>query len=96
VLRLRDYPKSRELLEFLHTKVANSAVQYQATPRGTEKEKEKEGTRDSDVMTLLIEHAISQLPHCNVVEDKESAQQQIFFGIHYILSRTITLPFPTL
>eukprot|EP00026_Physarum_polycephalum_P005733 Phypoly_transcript_05771.p1 GENE.Phypoly_transcript_05771~~Phypoly_transcript_05771.p1 ORF type:complete len:610 (+),score=129.13 Phypoly_transcript_05771:202-1830(+) len=89
VLRLRDYPKSRELLEFLHTKVANSAVQYQATtPRGTDKETEKEGTRDCDVMTLLIEHAISQLPHCNVVDDKESAQQQIFFDMEQYSNST--------
>lgn len=80
VLRLRDYPKSRELLEYLHTNVANSAPQYQSGAI----EREDEEREDYDVMALLVEHAISGLPHCNAVEDKESAQQAIFFGILFI------------
>lgn len=94
MLRLKDYPKARELLEYLHTNVANSAPQYQMggyrnnsnnnNNNNNINNMEEEGERERencDVMALLVEHAISGLPHCNAVEDKESAQQPIFFGI---------------
>ena len=45
-------------------------------------------------MTLLIEHAISGLPHCNVVEDKDNTQQQVFFGILSLLSPSLPPPLP--
>jgi len=79
VLRLRDYVKGREILETLHTKNGALTPSPSSSPASSsEQVPTSPQPIHSDVMTLLIEHGISGLPHCNIGDDADNPPQQTF------------------
>ncbi len=84
---MRDYTKTREILELWFTKSlqqqqlqlkyrqelqqANQDVEYA----------EEETDNNVDVISLLMEQAIASMPHCNVSSDENENIKEREFGI---------------